>query len=344
MKTAGAVPSSASEGDAFAIGIDVGGTKIAGGLVNLSRGTLMHRHEQPTHHERGGEAVLADVEAMMRSLMNEASQGSLRVTAAGIGVPELVDPQGNVFSDYRVAWKGLPVQTALSRIVATRLEADVRAAARGEALFGAGRPYRDFLYVNIGTGISSTWVRDGQPYPGARGAALVLASGRTPCQCPACGVDSSYVLEDIASGHGIVTEFSTRKGVAVKRAQDVLDAAQSGDVDARQVVERATHALAAAIGQLVNVLDPEAVIVGGGLGNAPGLYWSQLRKAIPHFIWSQDVRNALPVIQAGLGPDTGIIGAAAASLGRFGVAAAGTPNTKTLQTGIDGREETCAAH
>lgn len=288
-----------------ALGIDVGGTKVAAGIVDLRTGTITGRRQIPTAYKRGGLPVLADVTRLTRDLMDEASGKHVPLKGLGIGVAELVSPEGTVFSDYRIAWKGLNVQRELSALLPSRVESDVRAAALAEARYGAGRSYRDFIYVTIGTGISAVSVRDGVPYAGSRGAALVIANGATRHTCPSCGHVATQVLEDIASGPGLVAAWG-----GAGRAEEVLAAADAGDASAIAVIRHAAGELGNVLALLVNSLDPAAVIVGGGLGSAPGRYWEELNTAIIAGIWDQDAR-ALPIIQASLGPDAGIIGAAA---------------------------------
>lgn len=288
------------------IGLDVGGTKIAGGLVDPATGRVLLREACPTVADEGGAAVLDRVEAMARRLAAHAP--GARVAGIGLGVPELVDRQGRMFSGYRIDWRDLPVTERLSAFGAVRLEADVRAAALAEARVGAGRGLRDFLFVILGTGISAVSVQDGRPYPGARGAALVLANGTTRHRCGACGAETSYVLEDVASGPGLVAAFRARGGTA-NRTEEVIAAADAGDALAQDVIALAALRLGQALALLAGALDPEAVILGGGLGSAPGPYIEALRSEIRAGLWADDSRD-LPVTQAALGPDAGLIGAA----------------------------------
>ena len=128
----------------FALGIDVGGTKIAGGIVDLATGAVTARRQVPTDYARGGAAILADTVALARDLQDEARRLGLSVAALGLGVAELVDRQGRVFSDHRIRWSGFDVAGALGAVLPTTVSADVRAAALAEARFGAGRGVADF--------------------------------------------------------------------------------------------------------------------------------------------------------------------------------------------------------
>jgi glucokinase len=190
------------------------------------------------------------------------------------------------------------------------IEADVRAHALAEARYGAGRPYKLFVFITVGTGISSCLVQDGQPFAGARGNALVLASSPLTTTCTTCGAVQHPILEEYAAGPALVARYVQATARQATGAQDVLAAAYAGDTAASAIVASAGAALGVSIGWLVNVLDPEAVIIGGGLGTAGGLYWEQLVASTRAHIWADGSRE-LPILMAALGPDAGLVGAAA---------------------------------
>jgi glucokinase len=122
-------------------------------------------------------------------------------------------------------------------------------------------------------------------------------------------------LEEFASGPALVARYNEEAGAHLLRGEDVLAAVTAGDPVAVEIVRSAGVALGVSVAWLVNVLDPEAVIVGGGLGSAPGLYWESFVAATREHIWSETQRN-LPIFHAALGPDAGIVGAAATVLHR----------------------------
>jgi glucokinase len=226
-----------------------------------------------------------------------------------LGVAELVDLAGNVTTRHTIGWAGLPVQATLARLAPARVDADVRAAARAEAVFGAGRDYPNCLYLTIGTGISCCLVQGGVPFAGARGNALVLTTGPWTTACPKCGEVSEIVVEEIASGPALARRYNALAPAKAQRAEEVLAAQAGGDPAAEQVVAAAGEALGNSLALAVNLLDPAAVIVGGGLGLAGGLYWERLVASTRRHIWAEATRQ-LPIIPAALGPDAGLIGAA----------------------------------
>ncbi|MSU61814.1 MAG: ROK family protein [Pedosphaera sp.] len=303
------MPLNSTTKPACTIGVDIGGTKIAAGLVTFPDGQVRVRKIIPTLPKRGGEAVLTDIEKLARDLMGEASLMNLEAKGIGVGVCEIVDLSGQVASANCITFQGLPVRERLSRIAPTILEADVRAAARAEAMFGAGRGARVFLYVTIGTGIASCLVMDGHPFTGAHGATGTMASGPLPHLGVMRDDPPPASLEAFAAGPALVRRFNAIRGNA-QSGQDVLAAASEGNVRAIEVVRTSGEALGASIGALINVLDPELVVLGGGLGMSEGLYRDTLINSARRHIWWEGHRN-VPIVPAATGTDAGIIGAAA---------------------------------
>jgi glucokinase len=264
--------------EASVVGIDVGGTKIAAGVVDAESGRVLAREELPTLPERGGEAVLSDCAALVQAL------GAADVPV-GIGLCELVDLNGRPESAETVDWRGLDAAAAIAapRVV---LESDVRAAARAEARFGAGVGRSPFLYVVVGTGASVCLVVNGEPYPGARGRAIVL--GAPP-------------VEWIASGRGL----AGRAGA--ERAETVL-----ADPAWTSLVDEAAAALGQVLAVLVNALDPTALVIGGGLGGEP-VFRERVAEVVRSSIAYPPVPS-LEILGSELGPDGGLVGAALAAL------------------------------
>lgn len=299
----------------FAIGVDVGGTKCAGGIVALPEGRVLARRLQPTHAERGGEAVLGDVVRLVQSLQDEGRQGQFEPTAVGIGVAELVDVKGQVVSAATIHWQGLLVAEMVHAATAlpTRIESDVRAAARAEAILGAGRGIGDFIYITVGTGISAALVLGGVPYLGVRGLTGTIASSRMVFPDEAGRLAYGLPLESFSAGPALARRLASVCPEFAGTTSEVLELAERGDREARAIVSSAGHALGAAVAHLINTLDPAAVVLGGGLGLAGGIYRASLEFAVHESVWS-DVHRGLPLVSASLGIDAGWIGAALAAI------------------------------
>lgn len=299
------------------IGIDVGGTKCAAGLVRLPDGHVFAKQLQPTNADRGGAAVLADVIELARSLQELAAKTQVTPTAIGVGVAELIGNDGKVLSDATIKWLGVPVDVDLqsATCLPVKLEADVRAAARCEAWLGAGRPFQSFLFVTVGTGISASLVINRVPYAGARGLTGTFASSNGLIPMEQGQLATGPPLEQFAAGPAIAARFTQVNPDFRGSSREVLALANDGDVTAREIVMTAGQALGAAVGQLVNVLDPEAVVLGGGLGLALGMYRTSLEESMRDYIWS-DLHRNVPVLSAEGGVDAGFIGAALAAVMR----------------------------
>ena len=297
-----------------AIGLDIGGTKIAAGIVLWPSGEILRRTIIPTSPKRGGDAVLRDTLDLARQLRDWARQEQVEVTGIGAGVAELVDCDGNVTSSCTIDWSGRPVREELSAIAPAQVESDVRAAAVGEAIFGAGRGRRLFAYITVGTGISCCLMQDGQPLKGARGNAITLASSPLSTVCTRCGTRLRPVLEEFASGPAIARRFAqASKREAMETCEEVFLAASRQDGDAIAILTSAGEALGVSAAFLVNVLDPEILVVGGGLGTAGGIYWEAFEKSCREHIFGDSSRG-LPIVKAQLGADAGLVGAAAVVL------------------------------
>jgi glucokinase len=289
------------------LGIDLGGTKIAAGIVDPTSGAIIRSETVPTKVASGGAVVLADTLNLAKRLIAAAER---RIVSIGLGVPQLVDNEGRIRSAYNFDWTDLPVRERLSELAPTTIESDVRAAARAEACFGAGKGRRTFAYVSIGTGISYCLVLDGRPYVGANGFAIHFASSALHVPCAACGHLNAPVVEEIASGPAISDAFARRTGRMVGGAE-VLAAASAGDAIAIEIVNSAADQLASLIALVVNMLDPEAIVLGGGLGLAAGPYRDRLIASARARIWA-DACRSLPILPAALGKNAGVIGAALA--------------------------------
>jgi glucokinase len=298
-----------------AIGIDVGGTKCAAGLVLFPEGRVIARRLQPTRPNRGGDALLEDVVHVVQSLRQEAASFGVEPGAIGLGVAELVSNAGQVLSEATIQWKHLQVSDCLlaETSLPVLVDADVRAAARGEAQFGSGRGFRSFLYVTIGTGISASFVQNGNPYTGARGLTGTFASSRGLIPDDAGKLAAGPPLEAFAAGPALAARFAKVSDGFAGTSADVIEAAEQGNPVAQTVVDTAGRAVGAAIANLVNMLDPVAVVIGGGVGSTEGFYRASLISALREHIWS-DFHRDLLVRSAELGHDAGILGAALAAI------------------------------
>jgi glucokinase len=153
-------------------------------------------------------------------------------------------------------------------------------------------------------------VLDGKPFTGAHGATGTMASSPLPRAMQGTNDGPSPTLEEIAAGPALVTRYNQQGPGGANSAEEVFAAAEAGETVAVALLQRAGEALGAGVGWLINVLDPEAVIMGGGLGLGGGTYWESFVKSARRHIWSK-LHCDLPILPAAQGRDAGIIGAAA---------------------------------
>jgi glucokinase len=290
------------------LGIDVGGTNIRAGLFNQKTGSLHCVRSARTEATGGAAHSLKRVADLARKVLEQGQAAGLIAHRVGIGVPELVGPDGQIESRCSLAWRAYQVRSSLGTYGEVTIASDVIAASLAEARLGAGRGQPVFLYVTVGTGISCALVIDGKPYTGAHGHAISFASGPTVAATSATGTTAFEPLEARASGPGILRRARDR-GLTEPDAIAVCRAALKGPGIARDIVDAAANELAIHVAILANALDPTLVVLGGGLGCAPGRYWSTFRAALPQYTWGPHMR-LLRVRRAQLGTRAGMIGAA----------------------------------
>lgn len=244
------------------LALDVGGTKARGALI-AADGAVLHEDAVATSTRDPG---LTRTASLAVRLLEHAGRRRIAVAAIGAGFPEYVDATGQLTSREVLEWTEQPA-SLLRRVCAGRpvaVQSDVRCGALGEAHF-RGLGADDFVFVSLGTGLSSAIVQGGVVRAGVRGEAIAFG------EFPVLTDDWAGNLETYASGTGIARRYERRVGTtASDGARDVVAAAASGDAVAAEILEGAGTALGAALSLIVAVVDPGAFVLGGGLGRAGG--------------------------------------------------------------------------
>jgi glucokinase len=308
---------------AEAIGLDIGGTKIAGLRVR-DDGEILDRRTVPTP-KAGGEPIFAALIEMARGLLNEGA------AAIGVGAAGITDRRGVVRYSPNLPYRNLPVEERLRAITGVPIvvDNDATAAAWGEYRVGAGRGVEDMLLVTVGTGIGGGFVSGGRLFRGAHGFAAEIGHIVVEPGGPTCGCGVAGCWEQVASGAAI-----ERQGVHAARrdahgllralaAGDpdrvtgpiVTEAARRGDAEALKVLADVGRRLGEGIGGLVNILDPRLVVVGGGAVDAGELVLGPAGDALRDTIEAREYRPEVPLVRAELGNDAGCVGAALLALG-----------------------------
>ena len=285
------------------IGVDVGGTKILAGVVERD-GTVVTHREYPTPLESEAE-LLAGLEAAVRELLDES------VGAVGFGIPSRIDQRAGVaigsvniplvdvpFRDVMRQRLGLPVE----------IDNDANAAAIAEWKVGAGRGTTDMIMLTLGTGVGGGLILGGRPYRGSIGAGgelghLVIVHDGALCSCGGHGHLESYVSGKAAD------EVARQEFGPAADAHRLVRLANEGDAKAIELLTEIGRKLGSGLGSLINVFDPQLIVVGGGFAAAGELLFAPAREVMAREAL-KPMHDSIRVVRAELGTSAGMIGAA----------------------------------
>jgi glucokinase len=307
-----------------AVGIDIGGTKIA--AMRISPGGEIRASTVVPSPATDQEAALPAIEAAAASVLDDG------VVAIGVGMAGLVDVRSGVLLyTPNLVWRNLPLEGRLAERfgLPVIVENDATAAAWAESRVGASQGCDDSLFVGVGTGIGGGIVAGGRLVRGAHGLAGEIGHVIVEPGGPVCGCGNQGCWEQVASGLAIARAgrraVTDEPGSAVARlaggdphratGELVTVAAQEGDEVAVAILAEVARRLGEGVAGLVNVFDPDVVVIGGGVGEAGDLLFSPLREAYVATVEGADVRPEVPIVPAQLGNDAGAIGAALLALG-----------------------------
>lgn len=318
---------------AYVLGIDLGGTKVLSGVIDVDTGRVLSTAKKRSRAEHGQQDLIDRLIETAREALNASGIRTDEISRIGIGAAGQIDRRDGVIinapnlanmTNVRLADI---VKSALG--IPTFLFNDVEAAAAGEASFGAGRGQKDFVVVFVGTGIGGAIYRDGKPYLGASSTAgeightVVEVNGRI-CGCGELGHLEAYasrtaivrvILAGLKTGRSsmlrdIVTEINPNDpGGSGIRSKAIARAVAAGDSLTMEVLLSAAEYLAAGLASAVNFYNPPLIILGGGLVDAVDLFFSAVatrttQKSLPV------AREHVRIVKAGLGDNAGIVGAA----------------------------------
>lgn len=325
------------------IGVDLGGTKTAAGLVDAV-GTLHAVESRPTPATEGAAAILAAAVGLVSSLLVQARALGLEPVAVGIGSAGVINSRdGSVVSatDSLTGWAGTPLAAHLAGQAGLPAYAvnDVHAHNLGEHWKGASAGADSSLLVAVGTGVGGSLILAGEPHLGARAVAGHvghLASpyayddgggshDQNPLPLP-CSCGRAGHVEAIASGPSILNLYRRLAGEAASgagSARDVAARAAGGDPAAGRAFTLGAAAAGQAVGGLANVLDPSVVVIGGGVSAAGDLWWKPFLASLHAEL--MDPLAGLPVVPATLGSGAALVGAAKYAFDRLSLATTATP-------------------
>lgn len=306
------------------IGIDLGGTNIAGGLVTDS-GVILNKLSVPTGRERGSDAVIEDIYRVVDALLNENKSGE-EVKGIGIGIPGIADPHtGEVIVCVNLNWYNVPLRAKLAEKTSLPVYIDNDATVAGVAEFQVAQEgrYKDAIILTLGTGVGGGVMVDGKVVSGHHGIGSELGHMLIGESLYTCNCGRNGCLETFASSTAIIHYakhliLSGRKTAMMEAVGGDLDkisgeiifsAAKAGDAVAEEVVDRLVTYLSRGIMNIVCTLDPEIVFLGGGLSMAGAYLLDKVNTALDDLKYFKATPHAKVEI-AKFKNDAGIIGAA----------------------------------
>jgi len=305
------------------VGVDVGGTKVAAGMVDAEGRILSHVRVPMVSHssaEEGLGAVLTAIE--------QTTAGSGAIAGIGICAPGPLDPvTGMILNPPNVpCWRNFPLAESVRKVYSVKVlvDNDANAAALAETRWGAARGYKDVFYATIGTGIGTGIVMDGKMFHGHTGAAGEGGHTSIDYRGPLCRCGKRGCIEALASGTAIVQR--AREKIASGSPSMMLDLAEGkadaitgetvakayerGDGLAREILLESVNFLTVWLSNMIDVLDPEVIVIGGGAAALYQAFFDMLRQDLPKLTLNPRA-GEVRIVPAYYGADSGIAGGAA---------------------------------
>ncbi|HKS81245.1 MAG TPA: ROK family protein [Candidatus Acidoferrales bacterium] len=311
------------------LGIDIGGTKVAAGLVDAAGNILFHTRVPMVATGDAATGFSAVVNAIQEVF---AAKPEAQKSLGGIGVcsPGPLDPRtGIVINPPNLpCWRNFPLADELKRVfkVPARVDNDANAAGLAEAIWGAGIGYHDVFYATLGTGIGTGIVFGQKIYHGRTGSAAEGGHVTIDYKGPRCNCGKFGCIEILCSGPAIAKRARARLADPANRSSKILalaggdleklhaeavgEAFRQGDALAHDVLQETADLLTVWIGSIVDLLEPEVMIFGGGVSELMSAFFGRIKENLPK--WCVNPRpTEIPIVRAKYGSDAGIAGAAA---------------------------------
>ncbi|MBE5766292.1 MAG: ROK family protein [Clostridiales bacterium] len=307
------------------VGIDLGGTGIKAGLITED-GTILAQADCPTGVERGHEAVIADMAKLALTVIEKGGKTLDDVKSIGIGLPGVQDPRtGHVPFCTNLYWHDVPVIELMNKYIDKPIyfDNDATVAGLAESVAGVSAGVKNSVFITLGTGVGGAIIIDGKPYSGANGVGSEVGHMITVIDGEPCTCGNSGCWERYASATAIIRmgrEVAEKKpagsiaravGGDLSRitAKTIFDLAKEGDPDATELFNRYVYYLCVGIVNIINCVDPEVLVIGGGVSKAGDFLLNAVRAKLPSMVFYKAMPYAR-IELATLGNDAGIIGAA----------------------------------
>lgn len=297
---------------AYAVGIDIGGTKTAIALVN-EKGETIEKEVIPTDTALSPEEMIGLMIDKVDELLTRSNFTVEGIDGIGIGVPGPIDlNKGEVANAPNLPkWKNTPIVPLFMERFNTKvvLANDANAAALGEKWLGAAKDSQHFIYITISTGIGGGFFTDGKLFNGSKGNAAEVGHMVIEYGGPVCGCGQKGCFEAVASGTAIARDGSAIYGKTLT-TKEVFDLYKNGDPKMVPYVEDVFNKIGAGITSLVNLLEPEMVVLGGGVTNVGEPLFSAVANYVKKYAISVSGKQTR-IVPSELSQDTGVMGAAA---------------------------------
>lgn len=312
----------------YYIGVDLGGTNIAAGLVN-DRAELIAKASVPTGADRAPEKIIRDMGSLCLSLIKKQNLQCADIAYLGIATPGIADcDSGYVEYANNLPFRHFPIAQELQRILPVPrvyIENDANAAAKGEAVAGSAKGYANSVMITLGTGVGGGIIIDHKVYSGFNHAGaelghMVIEHGGVLCSCGRRGCWEAYssatalirmTKEKLAAvGHSSLMYEMTEGDSSKVSGKTAFAAAREGDAAGQAVVDLYISYLATGISNIINIFQPQILSIGGGISNERDNLLIPLRALVDREQYTRDLENRTDLRIAALRNDAGIIGAA----------------------------------
>ena len=303
----------------YVFGVDVGGTTVKMGLFNVD-GEVLDKWEIKTHTENGGEAILPDIAASALAKLEEKNIVKDEVAGIGIGIPGPINDEGVVPHTANLGWGYKEVTRELEELTGLPCKGgnDANVAALGEAWKGGAAGYSNVVMVTLGTGVGGGIIIGGKIITGSNGAGGEIGHLHVDDNIPGhCGCGNQGCLEQVASATGITNLANQALAASDKpsmlregevSAKTVFDAVKADDELAKEIAERFGKYLGTALANITAIVDPQAIVIGGGVSKAGPILLDYVRE--PYKKYAFHACKDVDFVLATLGNDAGIFGAA----------------------------------
>ena len=293
----------------YSLGIDIGGTKTSIGIININKGKVIKKIEIKSKTFKNDKKNLLNITKNALDIIRIAQKEySIKINKIGIGVPELINNDGIIKGAFNFKWDNLSFAKHFQDFkIKAKADSDVRNALRGEKLYGAGKKYKNLIFINIGTGLSYALYQNKKIYSGYNGFAIHFASSEINLFNPIENKNFNLVPEDYYSGKSI-----TKKLLKITNKKNIndFDKINKLNLEKKKYLENIAKSLGSLIALLVNILDPQCVILGGGVALNNKFLCKMMIKYTRKYIFAKNCKK-IPIINSKLKNDAALLGAAA---------------------------------